>query len=660
MAEAFCNFAWRMSADHLRLIASLQSVILHGGQNVEAQPRGFSKSTICEGAVLWAALYGHQQMVPLISTTKDGALKSMRSIKTELECNPLLAADFPGVCRPVEALEGVAQRASAQTYETPGGEIQHTYIEWKTEEIVLPTIEGYPSSGVVVCVYGIDSRKARGLRYKRRDGRQIRPGMVLIDDPQDRLIAASPVRVQALWDNVHRSILPSGGHAKRLAAVVVCTVIEKDDFADRLLKSKDWVGRRVPMLKSLATNEDLWMVEYAKIKREFADGDDEDKRRAERDATEFYRANRARMDEGAVATWEDCFLPDELSAIQHAYNMRLNLGDRMFWSECQNDPPDVVDRGDLVTAEAIAAKTNGLARGVVPLASQHLTAFIDIQKDILFYTVAAFGDDFTGSVIDYGMFPEQGAPIFSIREVRKTLAIETKAGGMEGAIYAGLERLTANILGREYQREDGNAMRVERCMIDANWGESTDVVFQFCRQSPFSSVLLPSHGRYVGAKSAPFGEYRKKPGDRIGLGWRLPGRRSGARSIRYALFDTNFWKSFMYRRLSVSMGDSGCLSLFGRRHDDHRIFAAHLTAEFRVITEGRGRTVEEWQLRPEKPDNHWLDCTVGCLVAASICGCGLQGDGPGGAGVKLGPGIVGGGKYRVASAATLAALRGGR
>jgi hypothetical protein len=75
------------------------------------------------------------------------------------------------------------------------------------------------------------------------------------------------------------------------------------------------------------------------------------------------------------------------------------------------------------------------------------------------------------------------------------------------------------------------------------------------------------------------------------------------------------------------MGDPGCLSLFGRADrtgvspaDQHRLLADHLTSEYRVKTEGRGRTVDEWKLRVEGLDNHWLDCLVGCAVAASIQG----------------------------------------
>jgi hypothetical protein len=72
--------------------------------------------------------------------------------------------------------------------------------------------------------------------------------------------------------------------------------------------------------------------------------------------------------------------------------------------------------------------------------------------------------------------------------------------------------------------------------------------------------------------------------------------------------------------LGPAMGDPGCLSIFGRKAVRHRLFAEHLTAEYRVRTEGRGRTVEEWKLPAHRPDNHWLDCVVGCAAAASMQG----------------------------------------
>ena len=89
------------------------------------------------------------------------------------------------------------------------------------------------------------------------------------------------------------------------------------------------------------------------------------------------------------------------------------------------------------------------------------------------------------------------------------------------------------------------------------------------------------------------------------------------------VFDANYWKSFIHTRLAVAMGDKGCLSLFGDKADTHRLFA-----EYRVQTQGCGRTVDEWKIKPAQFDNHWFDGLVGCAVAASMDGITLDGTGP--------------------------------
>jgi phage terminase large subunit GpA-like protein len=328
------------------------------------------------------------------------------------------------------------------------------------------------------------------------------------------------------------------------------------------------------------------------------------------------------MDDGAVIAWPARFNHDELSAVQHAMNLKLQ-DEAAFWAEYQNEPlPEDEPDDDLLTADEIAGKTNGLKRGEIPLECPHLTMFIDVQGSVLFYLIAAWSDQFTGYVVDYGTEPDQKQPYFTLRDVRRTLARAAPRAGQEGAIYAGLERLTEAKLAREWRRDDGAMVRIDRCLIDANWGASTDVVYQFCRQSAFAGVRLPSHGRYVGASSIPFSEYKRKRGDRVGHNWRIPNV-AGKRAVRHVLFDTNFWKSFVHARLGVPLGDPGCLSFLGHKPEQHRLLAEHLTAEYRVKTEGRGRTVDEWKLRASGLDNHWLDCLVGAAVAASIQGASL-------------------------------------
>ena len=213
-------------------------------------------------------------------------------------------------------------------------------------------------------------------------------------------------------------------------------------------------------------------------------------------------------------------------------------------------------------------------------------------------------------------------------DARRSLAHAAPGAGLEGRIFAGLEKLMAQILGKEWKRDDGAMMRIERCLIDANWGQSTDTVYQFCRQSEYAALLMPSHGRYVGASSRPFSEYRKQRGERVGHNWRIPSIK-GRRAVRHVLFDANYWKSFIHLRLATQMGDKGSLALFGTKPTRHRLLADQLTAEYSTKTQGRGREVNEWKIRPSRPDNHFLDCLVGAAVAASMCGVAAANQTPG-------------------------------
>jgi len=572
-------------------------------------------TSIAECACLWAVLYGHRDFVCLIGASEVHALEMLESIKTELESNDILAADFPEVCHPIASLGGITNRCNGQLY---NGE--RTHIGWTANEVVLPTIGGSAASGAIIKVTGITGR-IRGMKFKRPDGKAVRPSLVVLDDPQTDESARSLSQCATRERILAGAVLGLAGPGKKIAGVMPCTVIRPGDVADNLLdkqKHPEWNGERTKMVYHFPVNEKLW-TKYAEIRAESlrAHGD-------LRDATAFYEANRALLDEGAQIAWPQRFNHDETSAIQHAMNLKLQ-DEAAFFAEYQNEPlPEkTIDEG-MLSADQIAAKVNGHKRGEVPIGCSHLTMFIDVQGKLLYYLVAAWTDDFTGSVVDYGAYPDPKRAYFTLRDTQKSLQSVVKGSGLEGAIYAGLEALTALHLRREWLRDDGAAMRIGQCLIDANWGTSTDVIYQFCRSSPHAAILLPSHARFVGASSRPFSEYAKRPGDRVGLNWRIPNVQ-GKRAVRHVLFDTNFWKTFVHARLSVPMGDKGCVSLFGREPDVHRLLADHLTAEYRVRTEGRGRIVDEWKLRPENFDNHWLDCLAGTAVAASMLGAVLPG-----------------------------------
>ena len=605
----------KWSDDHLRAIAKIQKSVLEGGLFALAMSRGSGKSSLTETAAIWAMLYGHREFVVLVGASESAALEMLDSIKTEFEVNEHIAADFPEVSYPIAKLEGIANRCAGQLYKG-----ERTRITWTANEIVLPTIAGAASSGVIVRVAGITGR-IRGMKYKKPDGRTIRPEFVVIDDPQTSESADSVEQTRKRVRVLAGDILGLAGPGKKIAGIMPCTVIRPGDMAEQILdktKHPEWNGERCKMIYQFPRNDELW-ERYADLR-----ADELRECGTFERATEFYREHRAEMDEGAVVSWPDRYNYDEISAIQHAMNLKLT-DEAAFWAEYQNEPlPEDLGTDEQLTVDGIVNKLNGHAQRTVPVSANHVTMFIDVQKTLLFYVVCAWDDDFTGYVIDYGAWPDQRRRYFTLGEANPTLQAKFPRSGLEGCLYGGLKALTEDYLSREFTRDDGAAMRIEKCLVDANWGQSTDVVYQFCRESAFANVIIPSHGKYIGASSKPMSEYKKAVGDRVGHNWRMPNIR-GKRAVRHVVFDTNYWKSFVASRLLESMGDRGSLSLWGRSSEAHMLFAEHLTAEYRVKTEGRGRRVEEWKLRPEGADNHWWDGLVGCAVAASMTGCVLEG-----------------------------------
>ena len=605
------SLAW--SPDHLKVIEKIETAVLRGGLFALALPRGSGKTTITESAALWSMLYGHREFVVLIGATESAALELLDSLKTELEVNERLAEDFPEVCYPVAQLEGIANRCAGQLYKG-----ERTRITWTSNEIVLPTVEGSRASGIIVRVAGITGR-IRGMKFKRSDGRSVRPSLVVIDDPQTSESAGSLEQTRKRVRVLAGDILGLAGPGQKISGIMPCTIIRPGDMADIILNRNthpDWNGEKTRMVYRFPTNMKLW-EEYAEIRAEALRTEGNFQK-----ATEFYLANREAMDAGAEVSWEARFNHDEVSALQHAMNLKFQ-DEAAFQSEYQNDPlPDDTADDSLLSVDEICAKINGLARRRVPLKCDRLTMFVDVQKALLFYVVIAWAEDFTGAVIDYGSWPDQHRHEYSLADANPSIQTLFPKAGFEGALYAALSALTDECLGREWEREDGAVLKIERALVDANWGQSTDVVYQFCRQSSHAGVILPSHGRYVGASSKPMTEYRKQQGDRLGFNWMIPNV-AGKRAIRHVIYDTNYWKSFIHARLAVPVGDKGSLTLYGRIPEAHQLFAEHLTAEYRVKTQGRGRTVDEWKLKPQSHDNHFLDCVAGCAVCGSMLGASL-------------------------------------
>ena len=614
--RAQCPLEW--SADHDQVLADLDHCVRHGGQGAIAMPRGSGKSVFCRAAVLFALLYGFRKFVVLIAATGDLAESELKKIKIELETNDLLNEDFPEVCQSLRASEGSTRRFGGQLLDgEPVG------LEWKSKHIQLPRVkigigkkkEWAPAAYGVIRAVGLTG-SFRGLSAVGPGGSMLRPDLVIVDDPQTKKSAESVTQTQRRYEILNGDVLGLAGPKKKIAVVVPCTVIRKGDLADQILnreKNPQWNGRRTKLVNAWPKNQELW-DQYAAIRRESLRGGDHGLR-----ATEFYRANRPAMDAGADVPWAARFNPDELSAIQHAVNLRLDLGDA-FMSEFQNEPidPSAAENIPALDADQLVTRLSMLGRRTAGRETTRITAGVDVGGELLWYSVTALDETWNGSIVDYGTWPPQTAAYVRADDPNLfTLSRKYPTLSEEARIYQGLCDLQNALFATHFEVESSEPLTIARLCIDS--GYIPDAVHRAIREAGFKDLVTATKGKGIRPDENPMAHWKRWPGEKKGWNWVL--RRAERGKPKLCTFDVYPWKSFFAERLLVPFAESGGrIGFFGDAAGPLRLIADHFTAEFRTRKTGRDRTVDLWETKPNRRDNHLWDASVLSLLAASIDG----------------------------------------
>lgn len=616
--RAFCElyFARRFnkpwSADHLTVIAEMEKIARTGGVLPIAMPRGFGKTSLVEVFCLWCILAGLRDFVLLVGSDKASAVEMLVSIKTELECNPELAEDFPREVGPFLLLEGEARRCSGQRWKG-----ERTHVQWKAQEVVFASVPQSKASGAVLRVAGITGR-IRGAQFTKPDRTKVRPSLVVLDDPQTDESAKSESKTETREKIIVGAIKGLAGPGVRLGVVMPCTVIRRGDLADRFLDGKrhpDIRGVRTRLMHAMPADSALkhW-EEYRRlyIDSKIAGGDGST-------ATDYYREHQAAMDEGAEPAWQSNFDPSEISAVQHGMNWCL-FNRPGFFCECQNEPEDDTKGSIGISQEMLISKLNSIDRGVVPKPCQMLTAFVDVHDAILYWLVMGWEPDLTGYVVDYGTYPRQPVNYFAQASPPIPMPRPTAGANKEATILAGLNTCSQELLAREFLREDAARMRIGRLLVDSKY--ETETVKAFCRRSIHANVITPAGGFYLRPEYDWATYFARKEGGQTGFHWRMPPPQGGDRVV---LIDTDFWKTLASERLAAALGDRGCWSIFGRSPAEHQLLFEHFCSEKPEWRQSGDRGKWHWQPPPNRPDNHWWDGLIGSAVAASILGAQIPG-----------------------------------
>jgi hypothetical protein len=614
----------------MNLIDRLSLACNHPSRFLSVLSRGFVKTTTSVHTLIWAAVYGHSLNSVFLGANDDMASESISSIKRELLFNQRLFDQFPEVCHPIRCLDNKPQRCMGQSYL---GKL--TMPEWTGDTIVFPTIDGSASSGVIIQSKGLEAA-SRGLSYKRIDGLNVRPTLVVIDDPQTEKSAKSKPEIKNRSSIIRKGVSRLGGHGSKCSVVINATPIEPDDLIEELCDKKKhpgWAKVRCPMFPQMPDIEDLqktWLGRYSEILTNFNDDDIDSQERAEREAREYYRARREEFDAGFDCAWWSIPLePNEISAIQHGMNIAILEGWDVFMSECQLSPLKPTVSATLAITPDVAYRTSSYGKGVVPLDCQHLVFGVDVHDELLYYSVAAVTGDFTGYVIDYGTFPDQEVPFFTHVTVRNTLAKKYPGESPERVVELGIEDLVHHLLHNRWSNTNGDEVAITGGCVDYGY-KPTEAANALRRLLPASQIVTMSRGVGIGVTKKPMQEYDLSPKlvfkcgpDKKRPRWIQPVKgRDGL--LTRTDFDTNYWKDVTAARF-VQFGDVARWQVFGGDGDDHSMWAAHMSCEAPTLISANGRSVNQWDYAGSSHDNHYWDTVVMCVLAASISGASVPG-----------------------------------
>ena len=595
-----------------RMMERFQSVLLHGGRECHAVRRAGLKSTCARVSTLWAVVNGHRRF-PVLVGASDGKAKEHRTNFFDLlQSSQLLLEDYP------EVLPLLLKRKQPKKQLRLNDRVLEVFYKDDKGRIVFPDIHGAASCQAHIAPYSVNATDVSGLSYVDRFGVTVRPDCLIFDDVQTPQSAKSTLMTDEREDRITRTFLGLAGLGQKIAAINVCTVRERDDLSERFLSRErhpDWHGERYPSVLRLPDRMDLWDAYAVKL----GAGDTPAEGKAL--ATEFYLEHRDEMDAGGKVAWDLDKYEDEVSALQSLMTLRA-LQPGFFRCEIQQEGNAPVNTSSIrLDAATLLTRVSNVERGTVPDGASYLTAFVDSSDQVLWWLVMAWANDFTGWVVDYGTWPDQGRPMFYKSDLATTISRQLPGVSWEEAFAHAHNELEQELL-RDWLTESGETRSLDLMIKDWSDGGQKPRIKAQVMASANRTLIRPSKGFAPKPGRKPLHLWGDKVRDRHnGNDW-VERRSESPVHIQY---DTNIWKSQAARRLLTTIGAPSAVTLPGTEPRLNRLLAEHLAAEIPKSISYDGTSGVAWQQTPAR-DNDWWDCFVGNCVAASMLGCSLTGE----------------------------------
>ena len=220
----------------------------------------------------------------------------------------------------------------------------------------------------------------------------------------------------------------------------------------------------------------------------------------------------------------------------------------------------------------------GIEIGTYPPGTHFLTAGIDVQGPSFYFSVWAFGDSFSPTLVTYG-------------------EVETESD------------LTHFVFDSTFS-EAGNSKKTKKIrLVGMDSGFESAKVYDFVNKiGPQARAVKGQSGRSQG--NSPWTS---------NLIWKSgKNNRPIKGGIRLWHINTEFFKDEIYNKLEKGIGEPGC---FQFTQGTSNRFYRQLCSEGKVKKRGPGgRVIHEYKIIDTSAGNHFLDTTVYALAMADMCG----------------------------------------
>jgi hypothetical protein len=602
MQEYFGWIFWQPFTDARRkMVDSIIRAARYSGDYAVADKRGGGKSAIALFTTFWLTIRSETELPLIVGKNQKGAETELANLKHAIVESPSFSDDFPEICVPIIRLEDWASTARKQTV---GG--FRTKIGWEKDCLFLPTVppEALPrigkdkwpddepsyAKGQGIAVVGIDCR-IRG--FKRRN---TRPGLVVIDDIDDRESARSEIQIKDRQFAIDQDCAGLAGSGKRCSRVMLCTTLNDQCIAAIYTSKPSWNPQRFRAITKMPERTDL-RDEYISLRRT-PDAEKPNEYQA------FYAEHQADIEAGGEVENQYDFVhengedgkPLEFSAFQHYLNFIADNDWPAFLCEYQNDPPPANPDELVLTAHRIQNNFSGYGRRVVPNHTVAITTGVDIKKDGLHYVTIAWDEVAAGSIIEHDFF--------------RFMTEGKKASDCEVLILEGLLEWYQKMQDVPYLSVAGETFLSDVTLIDTGWKEAawhTQPVQVFCSQVGFD--------RFKPAKGQPHYSRPKTRGIKIGDNWHI----DRIKRCPIVIMNADHWKLKVHEGFLGDKGAAGSLRVFDKPIHNGRVERdVHLNYAHQILAERWDQQKLKWS-DPTKA-NHYFDATYLAIVGRSICG----------------------------------------